>query len=203
MLNMMKDAMVLFTITVVAGLFLGGVYEITAEPIADAAGKAVREAYAQVFAEASDFVEAEVDQGVAVTPEWLEDYGGVRIDAVLWALDASGAGLGYVLQMTSQEGYGGDISLTVGIREDGTCSGIAILQITETAGLGMKAEDVLVPQFTGKDAEQFVLTKSEAVAEAEIEAISGATITSDAFVKAVNAGLYYFQTISGGDGNVS
>ncbi len=203
MFSMLKDALVIFVITLAAGLLLGGVYEITKEPIAAAAEEAVREAYDQVFAEAGVFAEVAVDQKKTATPEWQENYDGVEINTVLQALDENGSGLGYVLQLTSHEGYGGDIVMTVGIREDGTVNGIAILSISETAGLGMKAEDELVPQFTDKNAVTFVLTKGEAEAEPEIEAISGATITSDAFVKAVNAGLYYFETSLGGGGNVS
>ena len=53
---------------------------------------------------------------------------------------------------------------------------------------------MLVPQFSGKKAERFVYTKSGAAAENEIDAISSATITTEAVVDGVNAGLYYFQT---------
>ncbi len=203
MFNMMKDAMVIFVITLVAGLFLGGVYEITKAPIAEAAEEAARAAYVQVFAGADEFVEVAADERATADPEWQENYGGVEINAVLQALDESGAGLGYVLQVTTHEGYGGDITLTVGIRSDGSLNGVAVLDISETAGLGMRAEDVLVPQFADKSAAQFVLTKTAAAAEAEIEAISGATVTSDAFVNAVNAGLFYYEIKLGGDGNAS
>ncbi len=62
MFNMMKDAMVIFVITLVAGLFLGGVYEITKAPIAEAAEEAARAAYVQVFAGADEFVEVAADE---------------------------------------------------------------------------------------------------------------------------------------------
>ena len=71
---------------------------------------------------------------------------------------------------------------------------MSILSISETAGLGMRAEEVLVPQFAGKKADGFVYTKSGASADNEIDAISSATITTSAVVDGVNAGLYYFQT---------
>ena len=89
----------------------------------------------------------------------------------------------------------------MGIRQDGTVNGISILSISETAGLGMKAEEVLKPQFANKQVAQFAYTKSGATMDSEIDAISGATITTDAVVTAVNGGLYYFQTQLGGSAN--
>ena len=107
--------------------------------------------------------------------------------------------MGYVLSVTSREGYGGDITFTMGIRLDGTLNGISILSISETAGLGMKAEAVLKPQFENKNVSQFTYTKSGAVSDDQIDAISGATITTNAVTTAVNGGLYYFQTQLGGN----
>ena len=58
----------------------------------------------------------------------------------------------------------------------------------------MRAEEVLKPQFADKNVEQFTYTKNGAVSESEIDAISGATITTNAVTNGVNACLYYFQT---------
>ena len=66
----------------------------------------------------------------------------------------------------------------------------------------MRADEVLKPQFTEKKAERFEYTKSGAAADNQIDAISGATITTNAVVNGVNAGLYYFQTqLEGGGTN--
>ena len=65
----------------------------------------------------------------------------------------------------------------------------------------MKAEEVLKPQFAGKNVPVFTYTKTGAVSDDQIDAISGATITTRAMTKAVNGGLYFFQTQLGGDGN--
>ena len=46
--------------------------------------------------------------------------------------------LGYVITVTTREGYGGDIQFAVGVRMDGTVNGMSILDIAETAGLGMR-----------------------------------------------------------------
>ena len=65
------------------------------------------------------------------------------------------------------------------------------LQISETAGLGMQAEDVLVPQLHNLHAEEITYTKTGKTAENEIDAISGATITTKAVTNAVNGALRY------------
>jgi len=62
----------------------------------------------------------------------------------------------------------------------------------------MEAESVLKPQYAGKNVTQFVVTKTGAASDEQIDAISGATITSNAVTNGVNAGLYYFQNVLGG-----
>lgn len=201
MKNMLKDAAILLIITVFSGLILGFVYDITKEPIAQAEAQAAREAYAEVFAGASDFVM--LQEGMPEDPEFLagwEDAGfaGVTVENVLSAVDESGNSLGYVLTVTGHEGYGGDITFTMGISADGTLNGISILSIAETPGLGMNAEAVLKPQYAGKKVPAFTVVKTGAETETQIDAISGATVTSNAVTSAVNGGLYYFQTQLGG-----
>lgn len=203
MKNMIKDAAVLFVITLFAGLILGVVYQVTKEPIALAEEKAAKEAYAEVFPSASDF--SLLTESMPEDTEWQNGFSEagfemVEVKNVLEALDKDGALLGYVLTVTSHEGYGGDITFTMGICTDGTLNGISILSISETAGLGMKAEEVLKPQFANKNFPSFTYTKSGAVADNQIDAISGATITTNAVTTAVNGGLYYFQTQLGGSG---
>lgn len=204
MKNMMKDAAVLLVITLFAGLILGLVYQITKDPIARAEEKAAKEAYAEVFPGDVEFDMLEdaiaVDEAFAL--QWKEaGFEGVDIVNVLEAKDDLGNRLGYVLTVASHEGYGGDITFTMGICNDGTLNGISILSISETAGLGMKAEAVLKPQFAGKKVPSFTYTKTGATSDSQIDAISGATITTNAVTTAVNGGLYYFQSQLGGSSN--
>lgn len=204
MKNMIKDAAILLVITLCAGLILGFVYQITKEPIARAEEEAAKKAYAEVFPQAEDFhiLEMSLSEGSAEYEEWKNaGYEGADIVNVLAALDGSGNRIGYVLTVTSHEGYGGDITFTMGISNDGTLNGISILSISETAGLGMKAEAVLKPQFAGKNVSSFTYTKTGATSDSQIDAISGATITTNAVTTAVNGGLYYFQTQLGGSVN--
>lgn len=200
MKEMMKNTGILLAITLIAGLLLGIVYQVTKEPIAAQEEKAKQEACREVFADAASF-EA-VQLAVPDAAAWSgAGYAQESVDEVMTALDSAGATLGYVITVTTKEGYGGDIQFAVGVRMDGTVNGISILSISETAGLGMRAEEVLKPQFANKNVEKFEYTKSGAAAENQIDAISGATITTNAVTNGVNAGLYYFQTeLGGGDG---
>ena len=191
--GMFKDAAILLVITLISGLLLGTVYQITKEPIAIQQEKAKKEACQEVFPQADSFVESEL-----IRPDeqaWADaGFAGETIDEVMIAQDASGVALGYVITVTTKEGYGGDIRFTIGIQEDGYVNGISLLEISETAGLGMRAEEVLKPQFAGKNVSKFEYTKFGAVSDYQIDAISGATITTNAVTNGVNAGLYYFQT---------
>ncbi len=194
MREMLKNAGILLAITVIAGFVLGAVYQITKEPIALAKEAAAMAAYKEVYADAADFNELEVKADALVQGGIV----GSDINNVFEALGSDGTLLGYVLVVTNHEGYGGDIQFSIGIANDGTTNGISILAIAETPGLGMEAENVLKPQYAGKNVTQFVVTKTGAASDEQIDAISGATITSNAVTNGVNAGLYYFQNVLGG-----
>ncbi len=197
MKEMMKNTGIMVAITLIAGLLLGIVYQVTKEPIAVQEAKAKQEACQEVFADASSFDAVEV--AAVEESAWSSaGYGQETIDEVMMAKDSAGETLGYVVTVTTKEGYGGDIRFTLGVRMDGTVNGISILSISETAGLGMRAEEVLKPQFADKNVEKFEYTKSGATSESQVDAISGATITTNAVTNGVNAGLYYFQTQLGG-----
>ncbi len=196
MKGMIKDALILFAITLIAGLMLGVVNDITKEPIAQQEQKAKNEACQNVFAAADSFETQELADSAQIE-QVLTDAGisGADIDELMAAKDASGALLGYVITVTDHEGYGGDIQFSMGITNEGTLNGISLLSISETAGLGMRAGEVLVPQFSDKNVSRFTYTKTGATADSEIDAISGATITTNAVVNGVNAGLAYFDKI--------
>lgn len=188
--NMIHDALILFAITLISGLLLGLVYQVTAEPRALQQEKKIQEACQAVFARAQRFEELAYTPGEELTQQLAED--GVKLGTVYQALDEAGSLLGYVIETTSGEGYGGNITLYVGITQEGTLSGISILSISETPGLGMRAEEVLAPQFAEKPAAEFTYTKTGSSADSEIDAISGATITTKAVTNAVNGAVSAF-----------
>lgn len=192
--SMIKDALILFAITLVAGLLLGFVYDVTKEPIAQQKAKAKAQACKNVFAAAETFEPILSEDGPTAYFMAGKD-SNVDIDEVMQALDSTGQLMGYVITVTDHEGYGGDIQFSMGVAIDGTLNGISLLSISETAGLGMKAGDVLVPQFANKKVENFTYTKSGATSDSEIDAISGATITTNAIVNGVNSGLQLFHSV--------
>ena len=170
--KIIKDALALTLITLVAGVALGGVYEITKDPIAKQEAQAKAEAYEQVFTDAAAFEEVEMDDTLIQT----------------------------IRDQLDQEGYGGDIRFSMGVQNDGTLNGISILSIGETAGLGMNADTpAFKDQFVGKQVEKLQYTKNGATQDDEINAISGATVTTNAMTNGVNAGLCAFRVMEGGD----
>lgn len=195
MKSMIKDAAILFAITLISGLLLGIVYEVTKDPIAAQEAKRKNEACKEVFQDAVNFESLELS-----VPESGEK-ASATVNEVSVAVAEDGTLLGYVLDITTHEGYNGDIQFTMGIRLDGTVNGISLLSIAETPGLGMKAEEVLKPQFAGKNVSLFSYTKTGAVTPDQIDAISGATVTTNALVNGVNTGLEFFKTELGGGNN--
>ena len=111
-------------------------------------------------------------------------------------LASDGSVMGYVF-VTSAKGYGGDISVMVGVLGDGTVAGVNILSINETAGLGMNAKNQsFLDQFLGKSGEIGVAKNNSS--DTEIQALTGATITSRAMATAVNTALSLYAEIGGG-----
>ena len=190
-----KDAIILFAITLISGLILGFVYDITKAPIAAAAKAAKNEAYAMVFPDAKDFEASDAETAkIAETADEIsgKGFGHVTIDEVVDAKDGSGNNVGRVITATSKDGYNGTVQLSVGIKSDGTVVGITFLTLAETPGLGMRAgEKDFYSQYANKNTKEFKLVKGSASGDNEIAAISGSTITSSAVTNAVNAALYF------------
>ena len=201
--KIIKDALALTLITLVAGVALGGVYEITKDPIARQEAQAKAEAYEQVFTDAAAFEEIEMDDTLIQTIRDQLDQEGYKaqsIEEIMRAEDESGETLGYAFTVVTSEGYGGDIQFSMGVQNDGTLNGISILSIGETAGLGMNADTpAFKDQFVGKQVEKLQYTKNGATQDDEINAISGATVTTNAMTNGVNAGLCAFRVMEGGD----
>lgn len=203
--GVVHDTIVLTIITLVAGLVLGGVHEITAGPIA-ATEKATQEAAEkEVFPDADSFDTVDsFDSDSFSTVLEADGLDHTTVNAVYSAKDSSGNILGYVVDSTNSEGYGGDIEIMTGITEadDGlTINGISFLSISETAGMGMKAQDDdFKNQFKNMalgSETSISYTKNGKSAANEIDAISGCTITTNAVTKAVNGALAAVESIEG------
>lgn len=199
--TIIKDALALFAITLVAGLALGFVYELT-KPVIEANELAAKTAaYATVYTDADSFAESDdLTAAVADAANILANSGteGTTIEEAYQAVDASGNVLGYVMSVVSTKGFGGEIKASLGVTLEGEVTGIEFLTLNETAGLGSKAADSeYKDQYLGKVVDSFTVTKDGASSDDQINAISGATITSNAVTNIVNAGVYFAKTVGG------
>lgn len=190
----LKNCIALFAITLVAGFALSAVNEITKAPIAAAEEKARSEAYQMVFADAEFKA---IDNAEELLAEFLSAENPCSVDDVLEATDENGNTIGYVMSATSPSGYGGDIQVAIGISsETETITGFSVLSNGETAGLGAKCtEDFFTSQFAGKSANGITYTKTGAADNTEIDAISGATVTTNAVTEAVNCALDFYNNV--------
>ena len=110
--------------------------------------------------------------------------------------DESGEEVGYVFT-AGAKGYGGTVSVMVGLDMDGTITGVEILSHSETPGLGANAvKPDFKNRFIGKSG-QLIVDKNSNDGQ-NIQAITAATITSKAVTSAVNAVTAAYQEITGG-----
>ncbi len=194
--KIVHDALILTAFTLVLGFVLGLVYEITKEPIAAADAATAQAAYKEVFQDADSFeAYAEFDKEAAVSLMEENGYNDEITDVQL-AKGSDGSTLGYVITVLAKDGSQANITFSVGIAADGTVNGYSITSIAETPGLGDKAKnEEFYSQFQNKQVEKFDVVKQAPVSDSEIEAISGATITSRAMTNGVNASITYFETV--------
>lgn len=198
--SILKDALTLCAITLIAAVLLGFVNELTKDRIAEQKAAAKEAAYREVFADAAqiDTEAADAQEKTAASADILAAAGfkNITIDETGLAKDASGNTIGYVMTITTKKGYGGTITMTMGYTMDGAITGIAFVTLAETPGFGMKADEPeFKEQFIGKTADLLVYTKTGAAAENEIDAISGATVTTTAVTDAVNAGICFAKEL--------
>ncbi|MCI5808732.1 MAG: RnfABCDGE type electron transport complex subunit G [Oscillospiraceae bacterium] len=103
------------------------------------------------------------------------------------------SGKGYVVTASAQ-GYGGPVNLMVGFDENGTITGVKMLEHQETPGFGAKlAEDSYGAGYVGKTASDYT----------EVDGISGASITSKAYKKALGTAFELYSAASGNSVEIS
>ncbi|MBQ1317079.1 MAG: RnfABCDGE type electron transport complex subunit G [Lachnospiraceae bacterium] len=195
-----KPVVVLTVITLLAGLALSGVYSMTKDSIEAQEKAAATAAYKAVCPDAETFEETE-DVKAAIEAlaggVYGSSFGRCYINEAYEAKDASGNTAGYVVNVTTADGNDENISLAVGVKADGTVNCISFTELNETPGMGMRCgEPEFMSHFENKAVKEFKLLKGGgASADDEIDAISGATVTSSAVVNAVNAGLDFIHSV--------
>lgn len=174
---------VLFLISAIAALCLGLVDNITADKIVAINQKNTEDAMAEVLV-ADSYTKLDYS-GEAVLQ------GDVTIAGVYQAGDA-----GYVVEDAPQ-GFSGAISMVVGVKADGTISGVSIIKHAETSGLGsLAAKPAFKDQYTNPDNVNSNGTFSVNKDGGKIQALTGATITSRAVTRGVNAALEVVASLS-------
>lgn len=174
--EVLKPALILCVICLLATAALAGTNLLTADTIAQQKVITEQESRKQVLPDADSFEEADG-----------------------YAIGKTGSDIaGYVL-VTSSKGYGGDVQVMTGISTDGQITGVVILEQDETPGLGANAEkESFRDQFKQAVPENgFTVTKSTA-GEGEISAMTGATITTTAVTNAVNDAIAQYNEIKEG-----
>lgn len=186
-----KDILVptvtLFVICLVVSALLAGTNALTKEPIAQNELKKSQEAMHSVCPDAVSF-----EGGKGIEIEFYK------------ALNESGEVIGCAIPV-SAKGYGGDVSVMVGISsvDGGMVTGVEILSHSETPGLGANATNESFRKEYNQDitASGFSVVKDgTGGSEGKIDAITGATITSNAVTNAVNEAMsIYMSLVEGGE----
>lgn len=180
--DIVKPIVVLVVICLVASAALAGVNQVTAPIIAEQQEAAANEAYLAVLPDADGFEE-------------VTDFATTNVQSVLKATN----GAGWVIK-ASAKGFGGDVPVVVGFNAEGTIVGIQFMENSETAGYGQKLVDgseegvAFVQQFVG-------MTEAPEVGT-NIDAISGATVSSKAAASAVTTAINCFNEVALGQAAV-
>lgn len=175
---------VLLAITAAVALLLGFFNNLTADVIAATKAENERLSMQSVMPNAASFETLE--------PESVQQDS--IITGISEALDENGERIGYCFSL-APKGYGGEVSVMVGVNSDLTVSGVSITSHSETPGLGANAADKeWLSQFSGKTA-GITVVKNSAQGN-QIQAVTSATITSTAVTTAVNSALDMAETLN-------
>lgn len=172
----------LFVITAIAGLALGGVYNLTKEPIAIAKRLKIEKAIGQVLPEFDSITEFKV------LPENGKD------SLTFYRATKNNEVVGTAIRTYTDIGFGGRFWIMVGFVNQSIISGTSILEHKETPGLGDKMDikkSNWSDQFKGKDLNSFVLKVKKD--RGDVDAITAATISSRAFCDATQRAFDEFK----------
>lgn len=181
-LKMLAPAFILLAISGIMALLLGGTNLLTAQKISERAAGAQQQAIAKVLPAQSYETKKTTLNGTEY--EYTVAKNGSEI-------------IGYAFTV-SHNGYGGTVETVIGLTPNGAVNGIEVSDVSgETPGLGQNAgKEEFRQQFKNKSGKLSVV-KSGA-GENEINAVTGATITSTAVTENVNTAFELFKTVKGG-----
>jgi len=178
MRDIFKPAFSLLIICAIITFFVALTYNVTKDTIRHRELEELNTAMAEVLPEGKNFND--------VTNKFDETYDDIKVDGVY----ESNAGMVFSLL---SPGYGGNVTVIIGISNDGELSGVRLGSNNETPSLGKQAEE---PFFTSRFNK---LSVSAKIADS-IDSISGVTITSTAVKKAVQSACDHYLEYKGGAG---
>ena len=186
--SLLMPALIITIICLVSATILVGTYEIT-KPIIEANNeKRADAARSQVFSLAGSQGFSEISN-----EELIKDFEGRLPDGLIKVYVANN-NKGMVLT-TEDKGFGGSILVVTGIDNKGKITGIAITDHKETPGLGTKAMTVeFLDQYMGKIK---IDSSKDAKQDVAIDAVTGATVSSDAVYRAVEKALLSYKGLGG------
>lgn len=185
--------LVLVIVSVVVGFILAYVNHLTEGPIADKAKATLAQGIKDVIK--TDGLKVVADDTVKT------DVDGKQLVYVVHKTeDKDGNYIGSAVESTTT-GFGGDLKVLVGFDKEGKISGYTILESSETPGLGAKADKWFQdPKDGGKGGKSCVIGLSPKDGElkvskdgGQVDAITASTITSRAFLKAINEAYAAYQ----------
>ena len=180
--EIIKLGLILFLITAIAGLILGGAHSITKASIEKQTITENNNAMRETLAGADNFKKLNIPIKSQIVKEVNEGFVGTAL-------------AGYTIKV-APKGYNGAVELVVGISIKGKVEGIKIIAQNETPGLGANSvKPEFSDQFKGKAlTPELVVVKKPPSKPNEIDAITGATITSKAVTLGVNEAIKVFTT---------
>ena len=183
------------TLCLIAGItaaLVALVNSVTAPEIARRNEQKTAQSLSAVMPDADSFEQISSDISSVTSSDGKE----ISIDGI-WSAFTDKELIGYCVKV-GPKGYGGTIEMIVGVSSDGTITDTQIVSMSETSGIGTKIKsDEFLSQFIGKSGS--VTGVSSTPAKDEIQTISGATKSSKAFLRGVNAALTVVSQIDGGD----
>ena len=197
-----KAAFNLMVVTLIAGLALSSIYLLTKDAIQQQKQAAKAASYQAVCPGAADFSSnTTMDNAIQALNGGIydENFGKTYVNEAVVGTASDGSVAGYVISVTSADGFDGSITLSVGLAPDGTVNSISFTELNETAGMGMRCgDDEFKNQFNGVKTNAFLLNKTgSSTSDSEIDSVSGASISSGAVVNAVNTALAFFAETVG------
>ncbi len=178
--SLLNMIVVLTLVSVITGGLLAAVNSVTEGPIQEQKDKALADGIKAVMG--AEDIKVTADDKVNSSVDGKD-----REYIIHRVANASGEPIGVAVESASQ-GFSGDVKILVGLDKEGTIKGYTILEHAETPGLGARAVDWFQKDqkgdIIGQQPSKGKLTVSKD--GGQIDAITAATITSRAFLKAVN-----------------